>query len=54
MIPKTFFLSLGGSIAELLAHLFPDPAAPGLITSIPKKIQRKKLLMLLKLINGAA
>ena len=32
---------MGGRIAQVLAYLLPGPAAPGLIPSIPKKIQRK-------------
>ena len=40
----------GGSIAEFL----PDLVALDLIPSVPKKIQRKKWLMLLRLINDAA
>ena len=39
----------GGSIAQWLPYLPPDLDAPGLIPSIPKKIQRKKMLMTLLL-----
>ena len=39
----------GGSIARWLGSLLLDPAAPGFIPSIPKKMS----LMLLSLINGA-
>ena len=31
----------GGSIAQWLAYLLPDPAALGLIPSIPKNFQMK-------------
>ena len=34
----------GGSIAQWLAYLLPDPADRGLIPSVPKKIKRKKFI----------
>ena len=33
-----------GSLAQLLAYLIPDLAAPGSIPSVPKKFQRKKIV----------
>ena len=39
-----------GSLAQWLANVHPDPAAPGSIPSIPVE----KLSMLLRLINGTA
>ena len=30
------YLVLGGSNAQWLAYLFPDPAAPGLIPNVPE------------------
>ena len=42
-------------MAAWLAFLLPDPATPGSIpTAFPKIFQKKKLLMLPRLINGAA
>ena len=38
----------------MTVHLFLVPAAPSLIPIIPEIFQRKKLLMLLRLIKGAA
>ena len=32
----------GGSIAQWLAYLFPDPAAPGLIPNIPEIFSEEK------------
>ena len=32
------------SIAQWLADLLPDPAAPGLIPSIPKSFSREKIV----------
>ena len=34
----------GGSIAQQLAYLLPEPAAPSLIPSIPKKISEEKII----------
>ena len=44
----------GGNTAPWLANFLTDPAALGLNTTIPKIFQRKKLSMLLRLINWAA
>ena len=44
----------GGSIAQWLADLLPDTAALGLIPCVPKNFLRKKISMLLRLINGPA
>ena len=38
-----------GSKAQWLAHLLPDPTAPGLIPSVPKKNSEEVLPMLLRL-----
>ena len=43
-----------GSMAQWLAYLLPDPAAPALIPSVHKNILRGKKSMLLRLISGAA
>ena len=43
-----------GSIAQWLAYLLSDPAAPGLIPSIPNFFQKEILLMLPRLINDGA
>ena len=45
---------VGGQYSSWLAYLLLDSEALGSIPSIPQKIQRKKLSMLLRLINGAA
>ena len=42
----------GGSTAQLLAYLLPDPSALDSMPNVPKKISVGKLLMLLRLING--
>ena len=34
----------GGSIAQWLAYLLPDPAAPGLITSVSKNVSEEKIV----------
>ena len=44
----------GGSIAKRLAYLLQDPDVWGFISSAPKKLLRKNLLMLLRFINIAA
>ena len=36
--------TLGGSIAQTLAYLLPDPAAPGLIPNVPQKISEEKIV----------
>ena len=41
----------GGSIAQWLSYLLPDPAAPGLIPDVPEKFSEDKMLM--RLINSA-
>ena len=33
-----------GSIAQCLAHLFPDPSTPGLIPSVPQKNSEEKIV----------
>ena len=43
---------LGVSIAQWLAHLILDPAAPGSIPSAPKKFSEENKLPLLMLIKG--
>ena len=43
----------GGSIALWLAYLLLDPAAQVRFIAFPQSVQMKKLLMLLRLINGA-
>ena len=45
---------LRGCIGHWFAYSLPDTAALSSITSVSKKIQRKKLSMMQKLINGAA
>ena len=35
----------GGSIAQWLAYLLPDPVAPGLIPNAPEKFSEDKMLM---------
>ena len=47
-------LTKGCNLALWLAYLLPDPTTTGSTPSIhPKKIQKKKLFLLLSLINGA-
>ena len=43
-----------GSVEQWIAYLLPDPAAPGLIPSVPKIFGEEKLSMLVWLINGAS
>ena len=40
-------------MAQWLADLLPDPAAPDSIPSIPQKISEEKLFQFLRKINGA-
>ena len=47
-------IGVGGSIAQWLAYLLPDPAVLGFIPSITKLSSVEKWLMLLRLIKGAA
>ena len=47
------FNETGGIAQWLAANLLLDPAAPSSIPSIPKTVSEEKVLMLLKLINGA-
>ena len=46
-------LTIGGSLAQWLAYLLPDPAASGSNPCIPNIFTEEKLSMLLRLINGA-
>ena len=39
----SIYLSSGGSMARWVAYLLPDPAAPGLITSIPEIFSEEKI-----------
>ena len=43
-----------GSLAQWLAHLLLDPAAPGLIASVPKKYSEEKIVNVAWLISGDA
>ena len=44
--------TLGRSLAQRLAYLFPGPAAPSSIPSVPKVSLKEKMSMLLRLINA--
>ena len=55
MEERTGIMVVGvGSKAPWFAYFLPDPAAPGLIPSVPNFFSVEKLSMLLRLINGAA